>query len=169
MKKIMTLAAVALVAVAANAQTFKFGNFNSSKVLREMPESTQAVKELEDLQSSYETEISKMGEEYQKKIADYVAARDSLPESIANARAEEIQQLEQRIQTFREQAARDLQQKQQQKMAPIIDKLNKAIQAVGEKNGFTYIFEVSDGGVLYFSPAQCVDVEPLVRAELGMK
>ena len=45
--------------------------------------------------------------------------------------------------------------------------INKAIQAVGEKEGFTYIFDLSQAGILYFSPQQCDDVFPFVKAELG--
>lgn len=169
MKKLLLLAALVLMPLAASAQ-MKFGNVNTSQIIEAMPETTQAQKELEDLQSKYESELSKMGDEYQKKVSDFLAVQDSLAESIARARAEEIDQLQQRIQNFREMAAKDMQTQQQQKIAPIIEKVNKAIQAVGEENGFTYIFNLDGGAqVVYFSPSQCTDVNPLVKAKLGLK
>lgn len=169
MKKIFVLlAALVLLPLAANAQ--KFGNINMNDVFEAMPERTQIQKELEDLQAKYETELSKMGDEYQKKVSDFLAQQDSLAESIARARAEEIDQLQQRIQNFRDMAAKDMQTQQQQKIGPVIEKINRAIQSVGEKNGFTYIFDTASGGqIVYFSPSQCVDVLPLVKAELGLK
>lgn len=167
MKKIMLFAVCAMLAITASAQ--KFGNINMGEVFESMPERAQIQKEMEDLQAKYETELSKMGDEYQKKVSDYVAEQDKLEKNIAEARAQEIDQLQQRIQNFREMAAKDLQTQQQSKVAPIIDKINKAIQAVGEKEGFTYIFDLSANNILYFSPSQCVDVLPLVKKELGIQ
>lgn len=167
MKKIMTLAVCAMLALTASAQ--KFGNINMGDVFESMPERAQVQKEMEELQAKYETELSKMGDEYQKKVSDFVAEQDKLEKNIAEARAQEIEQLQQRIQNFREMAAKDLQTQQQNKVSPIIEKINKAIQAVGEKEGFTYIFDLSANNILYFSPSQCVDVLPLVKKELGIQ
>lgn len=167
MKKIMTFAVCAMLAMTASAQ--KFGNINMGEVFETMPERAVVQKEMEELQAKYETELSKMGDEYQKKVNDYLAEQDKLEKSIADARAQEIEQLQQRIQNFREMAAKDLQTQQQNKVQPIIEKINKAIQTVGEKEGFTYIFDLSQGNILYASPSQCVDVLPLVKKELGLQ
>ena len=168
MKKILILAVCALMAV-TTASAQKFGSINMGEVFEAMPERAQVQKEMEDLQAKYETELSKMGDEYQKKVNDYLAEQEKLEKNIAEARAQEIDQLQQRIQNFREMAAKDLQQQQQTKVAPIIEKINKAIQAVGEKEGFTYIFDLSQGNILYFSPTQCIDILPLVKKELGIQ
>ena len=166
MKKILTIAVCAMLAITASAQ--KFGNINMSEVFEAMPEKAQVQKDMEALQAKYETELSKMGDEYQKKVSDYLAEQEGLEKNIAEARAQEIDQLQQRIQNFREMAAKDLQTQQQNKVAPIIEKINKAIQAVGEKEGFTYIFDLSQGNILYASPSQCIDVLPVVKKELGL-
>ena len=167
MKKIMTFAVCAVLAMTASAQ--KFGNINMGEVFESMPERAVVQKEMEELQAKYETELSKMGDEYQKKVNDYLAEQEKLEKSIADARAQEIEQLQQRIQNFREMAAKDLQTQQQNKVQPIIEKINKAIQTVGEKEGFTYIFDLSQGNILYASPSQCIDVLPLVKKELGLQ
>lgn len=163
----MILAVCAMLAVTASAQ--KFGNINMSEVFEAMPEKAQVQKEMEALQAKYETELSKMGDEYQKKVNDYLAEQEGLEKNIAEARAQEIDQLQQRIQNFREMAAKDLQTQQQTKVQPIIEKINKAIRAVGEKEGFTYIYDLSQGNILYYSQTQCIDVLPLVKKELGLQ
>ena len=169
LKKILLAVVICIAAVSANAQSFKFGNINMGEVFEAMPERAQVQKDLEDLQAKYETELSKMGDEHQNKVSAFLADQEKLEESIKEARAQEINQLEQRINNFREMAARDLQTQQQTKIAPIIEKINKAVQTVGEKNGFTYIFDLSQGNILFVSPSQCVDCLPLVKAELGIK
>lgn len=167
MKKLMIIAACAMLAMTASAQ--KFGNVNMAEVFDAMPEKAQVQKEMEALQAKYETELTKMGDEYQKKVSDYIAEQEGLEKNIAEARAQEIDQLQQRIANFREMAAKDIQTQQQQKVAPIIDKINKAIQAVGEKEGFTYIYDLSQGNIVFYSQTQCIDVLPLVKKELGIQ
>lgn len=168
-KKFLLAVAICIAAVSANAQTLKFGNIDTNAIFEAMPERAQIQKDMEDLQAKYESELTKMSEEYQNKVSGFLAEQESLEKSIAEARAQEIDQLQQRIQQFRDMAARDLQTQQQTKVAPVIEKINKAIQAVGEKNGFTYIFDLSAGNILFHSTTQCVDCLPLVKAELGIK
>jgi outer membrane protein len=168
LKKII-LAALCLMPMVAFAQSFKFGNVSTSELFEAMPEKAQFQKEMSDLQSSYENELSKMGEEYQAKVTDFMATRDSLPQNIVETRAQEIDQLQQRIQNFRELAAKDFQNQQQQKVAPILEKIHKAISTVAQKNGFTYIFDLDANNILYYSPELCVFVLPLVKTVLGIK
>ncbi|MBQ0056321.1 MAG: OmpH family outer membrane protein [Bacteroidales bacterium] len=171
MKKIIIAAVVAIMGLTnIDAQTtFKFGNVDSQEILFELPETKQAQKELEDLQSKYESQIATMGEEFQKKYAELQAQADSLPQAIVEARYQEVQQLQDRIQNFQQMAQRDYQQQQQAKIAPIMEKIAKAIQTVGEREGFTYIFQMAANGIAYFDPKTTVDVAPLVKKELGIK
>lgn len=148
-------------------QTPKFGNVDMARIFELMPESQAIENELAQLQATYDNEIQKMGEDYQNKVSDFVSVQQTLDANIAEARAQEIEQLQQRIQQFRERAAQSLRDQRKQKTQPIIDRVSMAIQAVGEKYGYTYIFDLKQSGILYFSPQQCDDVFPLVKAELG--
>ena len=169
MLKKLIIAALCIFPMAAIAQTPKFGQVDMAAVFESMPERNQIQKEMEEMQAKYEAELTKMGDEYQKKVQDFIASQDSLPKNISEARAQEIEQLQQRIQNFREMAARELQNQQQQKIAPLLEKIRKALEQVGQKHGFTYIFDLGANNILYFSPEQTVDVLPLVKAELGIK
>jgi outer membrane protein len=166
LKKII-VAALFLLPVAGFAQNFKFGNIDTQAIFEQMPERQTVQKELEALNTKYETELQKMSEEYEKKVSELVNSKDSLPDNIKTRRAQEIGELEQRIQNFRQVAYQDFQQQQQQKMAPIYQKIMDAIKSVGEENGFTYIFE--QGSYLFASSSNTVDVLPLVKAKLGLK
>ena len=169
MLKKFVVAAMCLLPVAGFAQNFKFGNINSQEIFEAMPERQTIQQEMEALNSKYEKELQKMGEEYEKKVSDLINAKDSLPENIKTRRAQEISELEQRIQNFRQVAYQDFQQQQQQKMAPVFEKISNAIKAVGQENGFTYIFDLSNSGILYYSEQNTVDCLPLVKAKLGLK
>jgi outer membrane protein len=145
----------------------KFGNIDMAQLFKLLPETQAIENELAQIQKAYDNEIQKMGEDYQIKVSDFVAVQQSLDPNIAEARAQEIEQLQQRIQQFREKAANSLREQREAKTAPIIQRVSQAIQAVGEKYGYTYIFDLKQAGIMYFSPAQCDDVFPLVKAELG--
>lgn len=148
-------------------QVVRFGNIDMARVYRLMPENQAIEEELSQLQAAYDNEIQKMGEDYQLKVNAFVAVQQTLDPNIAEARAQEIEQIQQRIQQFRERAAESLKEQRKTKTAPIIKRVSEAVQAVGQKYGYTYIFDLNQAGVLYFSPLQCDDVFPLVKAELG--
>ncbi|MFC2096669.1 OmpH family outer membrane protein [Bacteroidota bacterium] len=49
-----------------------------------------------------------------------------------------------------------------------MDKAQAAIEKVAKANGFTYVFDLGAGGLLYFSD-QSIDILPLVKKELGIE
>jgi len=170
MTKKILIAIVCLFPLMLNAQDLKFGYFNRAEIFQSMPETTEASKKLDLLAKNYESELLKMQEEYQKKGADFVATRDSLPESIRVRRMTEVQDLEQRLQTFYQDSQKDIQKQQQELVLPINDKLAKAVKDVGVENSFVYIFDTSaNAGLMYWSLDKCVDVTNLVRAKLNLK
>ncbi len=145
----------------------RFGNVDMARLFELMPESQAAETELAELQKAYDDELQKMGEEYQLKVTDFVSVQRTLDHNIAEARAQEIEQLQQRIQLFRQRAADEIRQKREALTAPITEKVTAAIKTIGQRYGYTYIFDLNQAGVLFFDPQLCDDVLPLVRAELG--
>lgn len=159
---------MAAMTCSLSAQTPKFGNIDMGALFAMMPENQSVEKDLAQLQSAYDDEIQKMGEDYQLKVSDFVAVQQTLDPNIAEARAQEIEQLQQRIQQFRKKAAQSLREQREQRTAPIILRVSEAIKAVGARYGYTYIFDLKQAGILYFSPDQCDDILPLVKTELGI-
>ena len=169
MKRILTLGMLwVAILCTLSAQTPKFGNIEMAKLFEMMPENLAVEQELARLQAAYDNEIQKMGEDYQLKVSDFVAVQQSLDPNIAEARAQEIEQLQQRIQQFRHKAAQSLRDKRKELTEPIVERVTRAIQSVGLQYGYTYIFDLKQAGILFFSPEQCDDVMPLVLIELGL-
>ncbi len=77
-----------------------------------------------------------------------------------------MQELDAKIQKFRETADQDLRRQQQQLMAPIQENVMKAIQSVGAEGNYTFIFE---NGMSLYTGTDVTDVTPLVKARLGIK
>jgi outer membrane protein len=74
-----------------------------------------------------------------------------------------------RIQTFQSNASQQLQDKQAELFQPIITKADKAVKDVGKEQGFTYVFDVAKGQLLYFDEAKSTNLLAPVKAKLGLK
>ena len=81
---------------------------------------------------------------------------------------QELQENQQKIQNFQQMASQDMQKQQETLLAPITDKLQKAIQAVGAEGSYTFIYDLSIPCVVY-TGAGAEDVTPQVKAKLGIK
>ncbi len=166
--KITLLALILSTSVSTFAQSLKFGHIDSNKLLAIMPEKEEAQKQIQAAAAEYDTQIKAMREEAQTLINAYVETRDGLAEAVRADKEKEIQNLQSRMQEFDGFAQQALQKKQNDLLKPIFDKASAAIKAVGAENGFTYVFDISTG-VILFNSNNSVDVMPLVKTKLGIQ
>lgn len=152
--------------MAQNSTELKFGHVNSQELMMQMKETKDAQAQLEALSKQYETELAKMGEEYDKKVKDFQALKD-VDDAIKKSRLDEIQALEQRVSLVKQNAQESIQKKQEALLAPIIDQVKKAIKEVGDENGFMYIFDLSVPATVYQS-SKSIDITPLLKKKLNI-
>jgi outer membrane protein len=173
MTKRFLLALLCLLPVRLFAQELKVGYFNKAEIFQSMPETQAAQKKIQDVTKQYESDLTKMKDEYQKKGSDFVAAKDSLPEAIRVRRMTELQDLDQRISTFYETSQNELRETYNQLRTPIETKLNAAIKAVGQEQNFFLLFDISVdpsvNALNYWSADKCVDVTNAIRTKLNLK
>lgn len=166
-KKLFLAAFVALPMCLA-AQTLKFGTVNSQEIFNLMPDKATAETTLKAVSEKYEAEYKKLQEEFEKKYKEFQALDENTPQSIKDVRMRELSENNQKIQNFQQMAAQDIQKQQDTLLAPITEKIQKAIQAVGAENGYTFIYDLSIPVIVY-SGVGADDVSPLVKAKLGIK
>ena len=155
-------------ATAIGQKDYKFGHINSQELMAIMPERDSAQAVLESFALKLEDQLDAMQVEYNKKLQEYLAERDNLTELIKQAKEQDLNDLQTRIQGFQTSAQTEMQKRQGELMQPIVEKAQNAIQSVARENGFIYIFDVSAGGLVYFSE-ESVDILPLVRESLGIQ
>ncbi|HCL47211.1 MAG: OmpH family outer membrane protein [Bacteroidota bacterium] len=164
MKHILLLAFVALLGM-TDAVAQKFGHLDAQDILLTLPERAEAQTSIEAAAAEYETEVSRMQSELETKFADYQAKAATWPDAIRQQKERELQQLDAGLQEFGMTIQNDLAQMEQQLLAPMIERVRDAIEAVGKEQGFTYIFDTSTGVTLYNGGE---DVTDLVKTKLGM-
>lgn len=164
--------AIALLLVVAtigvtNAQVkIKFGHINSQELLEVMPEKAAADNQIEEFGKQLQKQLQTMMAERETKVSEYMENEATMSEIIAQTKAEEIQMLDQRIQTFQQNAQQSLAKKEGEAYQPILDKARKAIEEVAKENDFTYIFDLSAGALLYQPESD--DIIALVKTKLGI-
>ena len=156
LKKIALLVVMFALPLGAMAQA-KFAHMNSQDVIAVMPEFTKAQADLDAMSKKYQDEMQRTNEEFQKKYQEFLAQADSLPKNIAERRQKELQDMAQRQEQFQQEAYQSMQKAQQDAMAPIYQKLDEAIQAVGKAEGVVYIFDLARTPIPFVG-AQSVDV-----------
>ena len=107
-----------------------------------------------------------MTAEYQQSIQDYQSNESTYTDLVKQDKISEITNLEQRIQSFQQNAQESLAAKEQELITPILDKARNAIEEVAKEGNFTYIFDASTGNILY--AAESENILPLVKAKLEL-
>ncbi len=170
MSKLLKITFIALLFFAANT-TFaqKFGHLNAGNLLEAFPDVRKADTTLVKLQES----LSVKGQEMLKKLeTDYNKyMQDSNAGIITPAQAKvmeaDLQKQQETIDKYRQEITGQLEQKRQELLKPILEKIDTAIKAIGKENGYAMIFDVSAGSMLYAIESQ--DITALVKAKLGLK
>ena len=168
--KVFLVALLVLIPSVIFAQkTLKFGHINSQEVIQLMPQRDSAVIRLQkfnkELSDSYEEQNVELNKKYQK----FLEEEKTLNDVVKKTRQEELQQIQQRIQQFQENANQQIQAKQTELMQPILEKLKKAIADVGKEGGFIYVFDIGGTTNVLFFSAESQDITALVKQKLGIK
>lgn len=156
--------AVMLMGVATALQAQKFGYVNSAKILAELPEVKQAEANLEALQK----QLQKKGEDMVKTLQeDYMNVQKKVQAGTMSPKQQEeesqrLSQEEQKIAEFEQNMRKQVQEKREELLSPIYERVNKAIQEVAEEKGYQFIFD--QNVLLYAQESQ--DVSDLVKAKL---
>ena len=147
--------------------TLKIGYLDSQKLMSMMPESDSAQAQVQRYTQSLQNQMQTMAAEYKNKVQEYQSNASTMSDLIRQTKQKEIADLQQRIQAFQGSAEQDINKKQQELYQPVVEKVKKAIEAVGKQYHYTYILDISQGTVLFYENGD--DIMPLVKKQLGLK
>lgn len=170
MKKTFILLATAMLMIASsnvNAQgKSKLGHIDFGQLYRMMP-GLDSIREIFNAyQQTIEDQYAAMQVEYENKINEYQAGVGTMSNIIRQTKEAELQDLAARMDAFEVQAAEDLQNKELELTTPIIEEARAAVEEVAKENGYKYIFNSTEGLILYAEPSD--DVMDLVKKKLNI-
>lgn len=169
MKKIALIAIIAFGFISTNSFAQKFGYLNLGNLVVQMPETKQAdealkvyqeglIKKGEDMAKAFETSYTLFAKKYQEGGMTPKQAQEA--EGKLGVERDAIAKYEQEVYN-------KIGQKRQELMSPILKKIETAINAIGDENGYTFIFDASMSNTILFAQ-DGDDVEALVKTKLGM-
>jgi outer membrane protein len=165
-KAILVVAILAVPSVVSAQKAFKFGHINSQEIAKGLTDMDSVQIKYQKYLKELENDLESLQVEYNNKLQKYVDEKDKLTELIRKNHEADLTQFQQRIQQYQEEARAKLEQKNQELMQPVVEKIKKAITDVGKENGFTYIFDIAQNSVVYFNE-DSQDVTSLVKAKLA--
>ncbi len=169
MKNVTKILALVLVFFATQSfgQTLKFGQINIQELVVLMPESDSARAKLESYAKELDETLKGMQQEFNTKMQTYNQKSATWTAVILESKTKELQEMEGRLRQYQANAQQEYSAMEQSLYMPIFKKANDAIDKIGKDGGYTYIFDLSQGGILY-NGASTVDILPLARKELGI-
>lgn len=168
LKKILLAIALMIQFMGANAQNLKIGLVDVSAIIQVMPETAEAQNKLADASKKYEAEYQRLGDEMKRLLDDYQSMKQDELQAIKDRKTRELNDFQQKMQTFEQNAQQDLSKMQQELMGPIVVKIRSAIESVGKENGYSIIQDLNPQTTFYYA-APIEDVTAAVKAKLGIK
>ncbi|MBO7192444.1 MAG: OmpH family outer membrane protein [Bacteroidales bacterium] len=166
MKKILLIAAMAVMSVAAMAQDFKWAYVDFNELVMLMPEMDEARATMDENQKTNEEILVAMYDEYQTKMQQYQQKAESWTPAIRESKEREIMEIQSRFEQTQQSLQVELQQLQQNLQAPIYEKAQNTVNELAKAKGVAFVFEKSS--LLYLDPAQGLDLTPEARTALNI-
>lgn len=150
--------------VTAVAQQAKIGYFSYKAILEDMPDYVTAMLGVETLRKQYDEELKAASDEFNEKYELFLDQQSMLDEPIKQKRQADLQSLLDRNTQFRNESMRLLRQAEQDALAPVKQKLNKAIQSVGYSGAFLLIVNTDSEACPYIDSSSAEDVTAKIKS-----
>ena len=141
MKKIILIAVMAVMSVAASAQNLKFGYVNFNEIVMLMPEMDAARATMEENQKTNEEILMSMYQEYQTKMQDYQAKAATWTSAIRESKEKELMDIESRLQQTQQSLQQEMQQLQNSLFSPIYEKAQNAVNELAKAKGVALVLD----------------------------
>ncbi|MBW7936201.1 MAG: OmpH family outer membrane protein [Flavobacteriales bacterium] len=165
----IALAVAGLVLIAASridVDSKKFGYINSMEILYLMPEINTVQSDLEAYSKELDADYQVMVDDYKKKATEYQKKEKEWSEAVRSVKQDELIEMEQRLQKTQQAFEDELMEKQQKLLAPLISKVEGAINDVAKEKGLSYVFDTSKGMLLYADKADEITKDVKVKLKI---
>lgn len=163
--------AVTLVATGAvsaqSAAGLKFGYINSSQILAEAPGRAEAEAQFEREVGAYRQQLQRMSDSLQQLDSVFQREAPRLDSATRRTRQKAIAEREANYQQRANQLNQQMQNRQGELVRPIMEQLQKVLEALRIEDRYTMIFDVSAGsGSVVVSADKSLDITPKVLARM---
>lgn len=149
MKKFFGVLVIALFAfVGQSLAQIKIGYTSAETILVQLPEAKTIEAELKAFSAQLGKELENKQKEFEAKVKVYQDAvkAGTLTQIVKESKEKELQSLQQNLQEFQQKAQEEVQKKQQALLAPVFDKIQKAIDEIAKAENYDLILSTDASG-----------------------
>jgi len=161
---VLLVSGLSLAGSSSSAQ-MKIGFVNTGELLQSLPEAKKA----DSLLNQFREVLDKNGKDYQEeletKAKKFNDDSTKLTAVVKEAERKKLQDLYSRIMNYSQEAQKQLEDKQQELLAPLQKRTLDIIQAIAKENGYTHVFNRE---ALLVVPTGD-DILPLIKKKLNLK
>lgn len=155
-----------LLGTVAMAQS-KIGTIDAEYILNQLPEIQEVNQELEGYGQELQGDLQQTIQQYEQQVQVYQEQNQTYTEAQREEEEQKIMALENEIQGFRQKAQVMMQMKRNELTNPLYEKINEAMQAVIQEEGFTQIFHAGSNALAF--SAEGSDITQKVMNRLGLE
>ena len=159
-KVLFTIIILCSVFCTANAQ--KIGHFSYNAVLKGLPAYVSGMQDIERMRKQYADELQASEREFSEKYELFIEQQSTLAPSISEKRRTELQDLYDSNIKFRNDSQRMLKQAEQDIITPVKDKVQKAINTVGQQGGYLLLVNTDSDACPYIDTTSAENVTAVI-------
>jgi outer membrane protein len=163
--KFLLFAAILFAGIQTASAQAKVAHIDMQELAKDMPDMKNANAQLEKIRSTHETQVTTMINELKAKAKQYDAEAAQTTDAVNKTREQELGDMQNRIEQYRQTAGEDLNKKRQELFLPILDKIQAAIKKVAQAKGYQYVLDASQGGGILVADGPNLLAD--VKKELG--
>ena len=133
-----------------------------------MPETAQMQTDLQAYATELNAQIEEVQVELNNAINDFQKKQATMKDLERQVAEKNLNDINTRLEQFRQVASEDFSKKQQELFTPIQEKAMAAIEKVSKAGGYAVVFDMSAGPIIYFDEASVTDLGPEVKTKLGV-
>jgi outer membrane protein len=165
MKKILMIAVTAFAAMSAFAQP-KFAHVNSTELVQLCPEMDKARETMNTASNEAQETYNDMQAEFTSKYQTYQSKASTWTDATRQSKEKELSDIQQRLMEFEQSIQQELAAKQNELIAPLVQKAQETVNSLAKAGGYIYVFDAQQ--MLYIDPAQSTDLTPSARKALNI-
>lgn len=157
MKKLSLLFFLVLATTAIFAQNQtqpavqKIGYVDSGVIMQQFPEAVKASSDLEALRIKYGKQLDSMSTALKTEVADFQKKAATMKDAAKNDLQSKLMAKDQALTQFQQEKTTELNTKREQMLAPIKEKVFKAIEETAKTEGMNFVFDKYGDAVLLFA------------------
>jgi len=169
--KFFVVAALLLAAHAGYSQEAqKIGYADWNYMFNALPEYSKIDTDLKAHGELLQQQVQAKTQELEQKVKAFQALPATTPDAIVADKQRELQQLDQGLRQFNEDAQRSYEARRKELMDPVFSKVGKAIEDVAKEHGYAFILNprLLGGGDILLATDKKFDISDLVLRKLGV-